>query len=417
MEYLTDPTMITLCPSESCTGCHACYAACPQHCISMCEDRVGFLVPKIDRSRCVGCGRCTDVCPAIVDGKRETSVEPSVYAFVNGSEEVLNDSSSGGAFSAFADRILEDNGVVFGAAFDDSLHLRHCAVFSKEDLPILRRSKYVQSEIGDTFLEVEQYLKEKRPVLFVGTPCQVAGLKSFLGKSVDSENLLTIDLLCHGVPSPGVFKRHVADIERKANKKLRSIVFRHKRRPWGTLSVIHEFSDGTERELADFEDVYFVLFGLFIGTRPCCGDCLFAQKERPGDITIGDFWGIRNTDIITPKTKRKGISIVIVNAQKGQRRVDDISSKHLIHKQSYEDALRWGRQPLLSPPGRSRKQTLFFDAIEKDESLDVIAERFFPNYRNRYIFKKIFGLNNYYRAKFFLNWIKKTFFGKTIKNQ
>jgi len=199
---------VQLVKRELCTGCGACYSICPVHCISMQEDPEGFLYPVIEKEKCTSCKKCENVCPAIVQGNERKPL--SVYAAKNLNEEIRRQSSSGGIFTLIAESIIQKGGVVFGARFNGNWEVVHDYTETEEGLAAFRGSKYVQSRIGDTYLKAKDFLLAGRKVLFSGTPCQIAGLKAFLQK--DYDNLLTVDLICHGVPSPLVWKRYLDEV-------------------------------------------------------------------------------------------------------------------------------------------------------------------------------------------------------------
>ena len=199
--------MISIQDKKNCCGCGACVQRCPKQCVTMQEDSEGFLYPKVDLSVCIDCHLCEKVCPIINQGEGH---EPqAVYAAKNPNEKIRMQSSSGGVFTILAEKILDEGGVVFGAAFNDKWEVEHDFVERKDELAKFRGSKYVQSKIGKSYRNVETFLKEGRKVLFSGTPCQIAGLKKFLRK--DYENLFTVDFICHGVPSPGVFRTYLQE--------------------------------------------------------------------------------------------------------------------------------------------------------------------------------------------------------------
>ena len=200
--------MIKIRQNSDCCGCNACTQSCPLKCISLREDREGFLYPEADLERCCNCRLCNKVCPVI--NRRETGNPLSVYAVKNRDEEIRRQSSSGGIFTLLAEKILDENGVVFGARFDENWDVKHDYVETREGLALFRGSKYVQSRIGDSYLQAQQFLKKGRKVLFSGTPCQIAGLKLFLGKEYD--NLLAVDFVCHGVPSPLVWRMYLSQL-------------------------------------------------------------------------------------------------------------------------------------------------------------------------------------------------------------
>ncbi len=293
-----------------CTGCSACAAACPKDAIALVRDREGFAFPQVDLEKCVRCGICTRTCPMLQE--RESRPLPAAFAAWNREADIRRDSSSGGAFSALADYVLEGGGVVFGAALDGKQHLRHTACFRKEDLWRLRGAKYVQSDLEGVFREVRKCL-ETRQVLFSGTPCQVDGLYRYLGRR--PENLTTCDLVCHGVPSPGVWEDMARYIEKKRGRELQTVRFRNKVEGWKNSHFTAVYDDGTVDTHPLYETEYGRAFGRALFLRPCCHRCPYACMNRPGDFTLGDLWGLRPDEL--PEQQRLGVSLLLVNTPHG----------------------------------------------------------------------------------------------------
>ena len=300
-----------------CTGCTACASSCPRDAITMERDREGFAYPVVDPEQCVRCGRCTAVCPML--RTREKAPLPAVFAAWNRDDAIRKDSTSGGVFTALADYILESGGVVFGAAFDGKQHLRHIACFRKEDLWRLRGAKYVQSDLGETFRTVKKTL-ETRQVLFSGTPCQVDGLYRYLGGR--PENLTTCDLVCHGVPSPGVWEDMARSIEAHKHKGLQAVRFRNKVTGWKDSHFTTVYDDGTVDSAPLFSTEYGRAFGRALFLRPSCYRCPYTSMTRPGDFTLGDFWGLRPDEL--PEQQEKGISLLMVNTAHGSHLFDQL---------------------------------------------------------------------------------------------
>jgi coenzyme F420-reducing hydrogenase beta subunit len=314
-----------------CTGCYACYSICPKDCISMEVDAEGFWYPHIDIEECIDCGACDRVCPTF--NKKEIINEPEAYACINKNEKIRLESSSGGIFSLVADMILDKNGVVFGALFDDNYKVIHNYIDTKNELYKFRGSKYVQSKIGDSFIKAKAFLDEGRLVLFSGTPCQIAGLYSFLGK--DYDNLYSIDLICHGVPSPDIWEKYVNYREKEAKSKSTKISFKDKREGWKSSSQYFKFENGREYIKNIGADLYLKAFLKNICLRPSCYECQFKSIHRESDITLADFWGIEN--VIPEMDDNKGTSAVFINSKKGhdifkQIECDMITKKTDINK-------------------------------------------------------------------------------------
>ena len=300
-----------------CTGCTACASGCPADAITMERSRDGFAYPVVNPDLCVRCGHCTAVCPPLQE--RPAHSLPAAFAAWNRDDRVRKDSTSGGVFTTLAEYILEGGGVVYGAAMDDGQHLRHIACFRKEDLWRLRGAKYVQSDLGNTFREIRDVLR-KRPVLFSGTPCQVDGLYRFLGGRPD--NLTTCDLVCHGVPSPGVWEDTVRSLETRKGKKIQAVRFRNKITGWKDSHLTVVYTDGTVDSAPLFATEYGRAFGRALFLRSSCHQCAYTNLNRPGDFTLGDFWGLRPDELAEQQIQ--GVSLLLVNTTHGSYLFDQL---------------------------------------------------------------------------------------------
>ena len=310
---------------QQCNGCHACASACPIQCIEMIVDKEGFWYPQVNTTNCINCGLCEKVCPIITPLNNDTVWDNVVaYAAKNKDDEIRKTSSSGGVFTEIAKYVLEHGGVVFGAAFADDFAVEHTYVERVEDLQKFRGSKYVQSKIGDSYKQAESFLKEGRQVLFSGTPCQIGGLISFLRKPYD--NLITQDLICHGVPSPKLLETYIG--VRQGEGDIKEISFRNKTEGWKLFSMFVEYQNGDEYRKTLREDLYMTAFLRNICLRPSCYQCAFKTKERQSDITLADYWGIQK--IHPEMDDDKGTSLVFVNSPKGKQIFQEIS-KNLIY--------------------------------------------------------------------------------------
>ena len=298
--------MINIEDKKQCCGCSACVQRCPKQCIVMKEDEEGFLYPVADKDVCIDCNLCEQVCPVL--RQREEREPLDVYAAFNKNEEVRMQSSSGGVFTALAESIIKEGGVVFGARFNEDWEVVHDYVETVEGLSAFRGSKYVQSRIGCTFSQAEQFLKQGRKVLFSGTPCQIAGLKLFLRK--EYENLLSVDFICHGVPSPRVWNDYKAYVEQKYHGKIEKIDFRNKERfgwsdHWETVTI-----NGKEHD----SQVYMKMFYEHTFLREACYVCPYKNLQR---ISIADAWGVETAN---PEfDDNRGVSLVLINTQKGEK--------------------------------------------------------------------------------------------------
>lgn len=302
-------------PVENCTGCSACRDRCPQQAIEMREDREGFLYPTIDESKCNQCGLCAEICPVRTTVPVEGIDEPAVYAAWTTDREVLRRSSSGGVFSEIARVVLNKGGVVIGAAYDENMVVRQVGVETWECLDKLRGSKYVQSDVADSYRIAKKYLDAGRHVLYSGTPCQIAGLHAALGSS--HETLLTCSLICHGAPSPKVFRMYLAYLARQYHAKVTGFCFRDKRYGWGHPTVSIKMSNGLTVDNSNFDDPYNMGFLKNIYLRPACHACPYKTGQPVADITIGDFWELfkHQPELVN----HGGTSAIIVNTTKGER--------------------------------------------------------------------------------------------------
>ncbi|MEG1684009.1 MAG: Coenzyme F420 hydrogenase/dehydrogenase, beta subunit C-terminal domain, partial [Oscillospiraceae bacterium] len=343
-----------LAAKNACTGCAACANGCPKNAIAMQPDREGFLVPVVDHSLCIQCGHCTAICP-ILQPAPEQGRLPAVFAAWNRDETVRKDSTSGGIFSLLADYVLEDGGVVFGAAIGAGMRVRHIACWKKEELRYLRGAKYVQSEIGDTYRQIKKLTDSGRSVLFAGTPCQVDGLYHYLGCHPDK--LLTCDLVCHGVPSPGVWADMVQSIEKNSGKKLQTVRFRNKVNGWKNSHFTTLFEGGAVDSHPLMQTEYGRGFGRALFLRPSCHRCPYASLNRPGDFTLGDFWGLRDDEL--PEEQSRGIGLLLVNTARGSHIFDQLP----IAKKPYtiERAIA-GNPRLASPTPMPPERAAFFAA-------------------------------------------------------
>lgn len=474
-----------------CTGCSACSQVCPRGAVAMEADDEGFIFPKINGERCNDCGLCRRTCPVnaafektgsiVTDtdgtsvftagrssvpvfGSRENSAAESVrdetdggcrkstdgsasnfggmraFACCSKNDGTREKSSSGGIFSELAAKTLEDGGAVFGAAFDSEFNVKHKCIESIGELDDLRRSKYVQSEIGETFKEAEKYLKEGRKVLFCGTPCQIAGLKAYLGKKY--AGLTACDLACFGVPSPKVWRMFVDYLEKRYNSRISSVSFRDKSGGWRESSVSIGFENGGRYVVSVKKELYLMGFFKNLYTRRSCFDCRFRIQNSQADITLADFWGIekltglakrkgpaatdggtmlmdsdrtvKGDDIATidgdtlpeagdtrareddtaVRDDNRGISLVITHTKAGEEALFGISDRADIVEYAPEDAVRYNPRLVSSlpePAGRAR----FFADMKNGHSFDRLRRKYMDNtsikYQVKCIIKKVLG--------------------------
>lgn len=315
--------MINIKNKQDCCGCSACAQRCPKQCITMAEDDEGFLYPQVDSSKCVDCHLCEKVCPVI--NKKEKQEPLKAYATKNIDENVRMQSSSGGIFSIFAKSTIKQGGVIFGARYDKGWNVVHGYTETIEGLAAFRGSKYVQSNIKRSFFEVKRFLESGRKVLFSGTPCHVAGLKLFLRKEYD--NLLTLEIACHGVPSPKVWHNYLTELT-DLNKIsiIKSINFRDKKYGWNgyhfSATYINKNGKTVNMSMPHGDNPFYRGFLNHLYVRPSCYQCPAKSGRSKADITIADFWGIDK--LYPPLDDNKGYSIVCANTDKGLSYVLDL---------------------------------------------------------------------------------------------
>ena len=300
-------------PDIDCVGCSACANACPKNCLNMVADNAGFLHPEIQMDNCINCGACEKVCP-VINRKSKGKESIQAYAVYSKNDNIRISSSSGGLFYTIAKYIIENCGIVYGAAFDENLYLSHKGVESIEDLYLLQGSKYIQSDIKLCFREIKNHLATNRLVLFCGSPCQVEGLLCYLKKTYD--NLFTLDFICHGVPSPKAWQEYIKHQEKVFSSKACSVSFRDKETGWISYSYRIKFSNNHEYLKTNYKDTYSKAFIQNISLRKSCYHCMFKTANRNSDITMGDLWGIKN--ILPDITDDKGVSVAFIQSEKGR---------------------------------------------------------------------------------------------------
>ncbi|MBU3093644.1 Coenzyme F420 hydrogenase/dehydrogenase, beta subunit C-terminal domain [Clostridium sp. CF011] len=345
--------MIKLNQKQDCSGCHVCANVCPVNCITMIEDKEGFLYPKVDIIKCINCGLCEKACPII--NKRERVNDTVAYACINKNENIRSESSSGGVFSLLAERVVNKGGVVFGAGFDDGFNLEHSYTDTIEGISKFRGSKYLQSKIGDTYMQAKECLEKGTKVLFSGTPCQISGLLSYLGREYD--NLICVDIICHGVPSPKVFKMYRNELEKTHGATTRRIAFRRKDCGWKLYSVSVLFNNDTEYRKNLTRDVFMRGFLQNLYLRPSCYACKSKSLNRLSDITIADFWGIEN---IAPELNDdKGTSLVLVNDNKGKKIFQQLQDKMIVGQVDCAEAIKYNPSAIESVPYNPNRDRFF----------------------------------------------------------
>ena len=301
---------------NECCGCTACYHVCPRKCIEMNEDVLGFKYPHVDEQACIDCGLCVKVCQFKKNYGTFDVKESQIYAFRNNDISQLKRSQSGAAFWTIAQQFIKNGGIVYGCGFDNCHKVIHKRVTTTKDLEDLRGSKYVQSDVCKTFEETKFDLKAGRKVLYSGTSCQIANIKSYVGKRL-RDNLYTIDLICHGVPSPFIYRDYIETLIKKHKEPLTRVNFRDKSKGWN--SSIPSFRFGKK---IYYSTDYSRMFYSNLILRESCYECPFTNFNRTSDISIGDFWGW--TKISNQFNDNKGVSLLLVNSFKGEELVKSI---------------------------------------------------------------------------------------------
>ena len=300
---------------EECCGCSACYSACTHKAIQMIPDGMGFLYPQVDDDKCVDCGLCIKLCQFTKDYDIEGNLLiPDVYALRHKDEGEMAQSQSGGTFALLSDYILENGGVVYGVGYTGHFRAIHKRATTKEERNEFRKSKYVQSDVSTAFLDVKNDLRAGKTVMFTGTPCQTAGLKKFIGPKL-SENLYVMDIVCHGVPAPFVWRDYLAWLEKKKGKRIVNVNFRNKNLfGWKSHKETFNYEDDTYT----YTYTYTYTFYKHINLRYSCYKCPFTNTRRPSDVTVSDYWGIERLSE-TFAEDNKGCSLVLVNTPKGEK--------------------------------------------------------------------------------------------------
>lgn len=318
---------------KKCSGCTACQQICPKHCINMFSDIEAFLYPKVDLKNCINCGLCEKACPDI--NPLECSLPINCYAVKNNNLDIRKASSSGGVFSLLAEKVLSKKGVVFGARFDSHWQVVMDYTENIEGLDKFRGSKYVKCYVGDSYSKVKDFLSSGKKVLYSGSSCQIAGLRKFLKH--DYKNLLLVDYLCHGAPSPLLWKKYIEEISRNDVSSLTNISFRNKKRGWKKFSIIIKKGKEVLADSVFSENIYMRAFLSDMSLRPSCYQCSARNGHSGADITIGDHWAIR--DINSSFDDNKGVSLVLINTEKGLCAFENLNAN--IIETDFVESKKW----------------------------------------------------------------------------
>mgnify|MGYP001053716117 CR=1 FL=1 len=355
-----------------CCGCGACLQICPKQCISMQPDEKGFLYPKIEESLCIHCDLCRKVCPEDPAVRPKGEGEPELYGAVHKDEKVLMESASGGAFPAIVDAFCDKNYVSFGVEYDKDMKVCHNYVTDKAQIGKFKKSKYVQSDTKETFRKAREFLEQGKKVLYTGTPCQISGLKAYLRK--DYENLLTVDLICHGVASPELFADYITLMEEKFGQKVVWADMRGKEKRYGNWSLINS-SVKVQNQAVHTNNISKAFVGTYlktIGYRDACFSCSFYPVPRASDITIGDLWG---AETIMPELfDGRGISLILLNSDKGKSLLPEVQKRMKTKPVSLEEATK--KNPNLSRPTIRKEGEDAFWEMRKNLPVGQVLEHF-----------------------------------------
>ncbi len=362
------------CVSSECTGCSACASSCPQKCIVMQKDTKGFSHPIVNQKKCICCGICIKVCGQVVDQVKRTRTYPKeLYAAISTDEIIRANSRSGGVFTELAKCFLRNNGWVYGAAFAPNLEVVHRGINDENSYNIFAGSKYVQSDINDCYIQVANHLMKGESVLFSGTPCQVEGLQSYLRvKKVDVSNLYTVDLICHGVGSPEIYREYLSFIKKeRGGGGIVSFDFRDKSNGWlshkeSILTISRE--KYTDTTLATMYEKNYSL-------RQSCFRCKYTTLERVGDITLGDFHGIEKRTDESKYLDNKGVSCVLINSEKGWELWNECESKLQTLALKKDDIAKLGH-PNLHRPTEIPTEYFSFWKLRERKGFEAVARRY-----------------------------------------
>lgn len=378
---------------KNCSGCSACANICPENCIEMKPNNKGFIFPVVNSRLCINCNLCKKVCPFL----ENTKIKNKNISFAAATKDinVLKNSSSGGIFYELAYKTIKNNGVVVGASFSgDYRKVKHIFVDNISDLKKLQTSKYIQSEIRNIFLQTKQFLDNDHFVLFSGTPCQISGLKKYLGKNY--KNLLCVEIICRGVPSPKIWNKYLDYIEKKNKERITYFNFRNKRNGWKQYSVLWETKTKKKHSLF-FDNEYMKLFLSNLSIRPSCLNCKVKENGSYADIILGDFWGINN---IIPNVKfYNGVSAIVLNTQNGLNHFNEIKNNIDYYEVKYNDIINNNKAIVSSAEKPSKYDEFMEDLIYND--FDFLINKYINKHTFKHDIKKFKKYINIYKDKLF----------------
>lgn len=366
--------MIEICPKEDCTGCQACKQVCPTAAISFTEDDYGHIYPKIDKNICIDCNKCNRICPSVHPIKLHPAADSAIACWIKDSEK-RKDSTSGGLSYGISKRFVEEGGIFVGVYWDNNINnAAHNLTDSIEGLNLFQGSKYSHSDVQNIYHEIKDLLKMDRKVLFSGTPCQIAGLKAYLNN--DYDNLFTIGLVCHGVPSRRVLRDRLVSIEHEFGYKVTDYKSRVKTPDQYRSSSQYTLQNGKKIRFSVFKDLYFRFFVTNYGLRPNCFRCQYARSERIEDLTVADFWGYQPYSLKF-RSYLKGTSEVLINTPKGKMLFDMVKKDLIYDIRPIQDAQSCNRN-LNTPQEKPKDYNEFWDRYLAGETLADLSPIYFP---------------------------------------
>ena len=359
----------------SCNGCSACSNVCPVDAIRFIPDEIGFLYPSIDSNICIKCKKCEAICSETQIANLKEPLQ--VYAAANKNRNALYNSSSGGIFSVLAEHILQNNGIVCGCVFDSSLNPIHICTEKREEFLLMQKSKYAQSDIKFVYREIKEYLKKGKTVLFTGTPCQVSALYSIVGRN--HENLVTMDLICHGVPSNAMFHKFLSYLEKKYKTKIINFDFRSKKYGWPRFTMEFTNNSGKIKNIGKYDEFYIPAFTSGNMMRPSCFDCTYATPKRIGDITIGDFWGHEKVDL--PFDISRGLSVFTLNSKTALNFLPVFQES--LHTMAIDYQIAVTHNTCLNRPTSKGNKWDFYMTAFKNDNIESAAKQYIETHKNR----------------------------------
>lgn len=374
---------------KNCAGCFGCGDVCPKKAISYVQNEYGFFYPKVDKTKCINCGLCVKVCPQL-NSKIVNQSNQKGFISYSKNNEIYNSSASGGIFSELALYFLNNNGLVYGASFD-GLKVKHIKIDKIEDLEKIQRSKYIQSNAKGIYKDCKEYLNKGKSVLFSGTPCQISALKNYLGKEYD--NLLTCDIVCHGVPSQGFFDKCIELENEKRKGKIIRFDFRYKTKkhtsPRNFRYIIEKNGKKIERIGNYYDFNYLVGFYKYLTLRDSCYECKYAKMNRIGDLTLGDYWDVREK-----YNKENGISMVVVNTKKGELFLDKIKDKVFLAEESMQ-LIKKGNETFNGPTKMPKERNDFMNLYTSN--FNVAADKYLK-VKHKFILRCYYGMPNFIKT-------------------